>query len=66
MQGEEQNNCLRKGIPKSGALTVTSASVVGVLLKERSDSERGAGADLSEFDVRQKGIFVDCFLQNCL
>lgn len=66
MQGEEQNNWLRKGIPKSGAVNINSASVIGVLLNERSDSERSTGADSSKFDVRHKGIFVDCFLQSCL
>lgn len=68
MQGEDQKkNWLRKGIHKSGALTITGVYVIVVLVNQReSVSERIIGADLSEFDVRNKGIFLGCFLQNCL
>lgn len=67
LQGEEQKNWLRRGICKSGALTVTSVYVIMILVNQReSVSERSVGADLSEFDVRNKRIFVGCFLQNCL
>lgn len=67
MQGEEQKNFLRKGIHKSGALTIMSVYMIVVLVNQReSVSERSIGANLSEFDIRNKGIFVGCFLQNCL
>lgn len=63
MQGKEQNHWLRKGIPKSGALTIISAYVVVVLVDQReSVSVRSIGADLSVFKVRNKGVFVGSFL----